>query len=122
MMSALSEGRNQFAQWMSGTALTCIWCLFVPISLLMSFWMPAALLFAVVEDRVGAAFEFGRIYNYIRNNFVNYLLAFLVFLVARFAVPLGAIAFCIGIVFTAFWALVTGTYAFAQAYRLSPTK
>jgi len=43
-------------------------------------------------------------------------------MVARFAVPFGMILFCIGIVFTAFWAMVVATYGFAQAYRLSPTK
>ena len=88
----------------------------------MSFWIPGALLFAIVEERIGAAFEFARIFNFIRNNFVNYLLAFLVGYLARFIVPFGAIAFCIGIVFTAFWSMVVTTYAFAQAYRLSPTK
>lgn len=113
---------NDFAQFASGTMATCLWCLVVPLSLALSFWLPAALTFAVVEDRIGAAFEIGRIWRYIKNNFVNYLLAFLVYLVARFAVPFGAILFCIGIVFTAFWSMVVAAYAFANAYRLSPVK
>jgi uncharacterized protein DUF4013 len=122
IFSAVAQGRNEFAQWASGVTLSCVWCLIFPISLALSFWMPAALMFAIIDDRIGAAFEFRRIFNYIRNNFVNYLLAFLVFLVARFAVPFGAIALCIGVFFTAFWAVVVATYGFAQAYRLSPTK
>jgi hypothetical protein len=122
VLSAITEGRHEAAQWASGMAMSCVWCLVFPLSLAMAFWMPAALLFAVLEDRVGAAFEFGRIAHYIRNNFVNYLLAFLVMLVARFIVPFGAILLCIGIIFTAFWAMVVMTYGFAQAYRLSPTK
>ena len=70
----------------------------------------------------GAAFEFRRIFNYIKTNFANYLLAFVVYLVARFAVPFGAILLCIGVVFTAFWSLLVAAYAFGYAYRLSPTK
>src|SRR6185369_613047 len=105
IFSAISEGRNEAVQWASGMMVSCVWCLIFPLSLAMSIWLPAALLFVVIEDRIGAAFEFSRIFNYIRNNFVNYLLAFLVAMVARFAVPFGVILFCIGIVFTAFWAM-----------------
>jgi hypothetical protein len=77
---------------------------------------------AVVERRFTAAFELGRLWRYIRGNLANYLLAFVVYLMARFAVPFGLILFCIGVVFTAFWAMITATAAFAQAYRLSPVK
>lgn len=123
VLTAISEHHdNDFAQFAGGTMMTCVWCLFFPFSLAMSFWLPAALTFAVVEDRIGAAFEFGRIFRYIKLNFVNYLLAFVVYLVARFAVPFGAILLCIGIVFTAFWSLLVASYAFAYAYRLSPSK
>ena len=96
----------------------CGWCFFVPISFALSFWLPAALLFAAVEQRFGAAFEFGRIYQFIKINFVNYLIAFVVFLIARFAAGFGLILFCIGVVLTAFWSMIVSTYAFAYAYRL----
>jgi len=93
-------------------------CLFVPISLALSFWIPAALLFAAVERRFGAGFEFRRIAQFIKDNLANYLLAFVVYLIARFAAGLGFILFCIGIVLTAFWSMIVSTYAFAYAYRL----
>jgi hypothetical protein len=113
---------NDFAQLASGTIFSLISCLIVPLSLAMSFWIPAALTFAVVEDRFGAAFEFAKIFHYIKNNFVNYLLAFVVYLVARFAVGFGFLLLCCGIFLTAFWSLIVATYAFAQAYRMSPAK
>jgi len=116
------RGGGDLANFAGGTMMTCVWCLFFPISLALSFWMPAAMLFAIVEDRIGAAFQFTKIFNFIKANFVNYLLAFVVMLVARFAVPFGMILLCIGIVFTAFWSFLVTTYAFASAYRLSPTK
>lgn len=106
----------------SGGAMSCAWCLVFPLSLVVSFFLPGGLLLAVVERRFTAAFEFGRLWNFIRGNFANYLLAFVVYLVARFAAPFGLILFCIGIVFTAFWAMVVASYAFGQAYRLSPVK
>lgn len=103
---------------MAGGMASCVWCLFVPISLALSFWLPAALLFVAVEQRFGAGFEFGRIYEFIKANFANYLIAFVVYLIARFAAGLGFILFCIGIVLTAFWSMIVSTYAFAYAYRL----
>src|SRR6185369_11706933 len=114
-----SIGRpDDLSRAMASGAASCVWCLFVPISLGLSFWLPAALLFAAVEQRFGAAFEFGRIYQFIKANFTNYLIAFVVYLIARFAAGLGFILFCIGIVLTAFWSMIVSTYAFAYAYRL----
>ena len=106
----------------SGGAMSCIWCLVVPLSLAISFFLPGGLTLAIVERRFTAAFEFGRLWRYIRGNITNYLLAFVVDLVARFAVPFGVILLCIGIFAVAFWAMVVATYAFATAYRMSPVK
>lgn len=102
----------------AGSMMSCASCFIVPISLAFSFWMPAALLFAAVDQRFGAAFEFGRIYAFIKANFANYLIAFVVSLIANFAASLGFILFCIGVVLTAFWSMIVRTYAFAYAYRL----
>jgi Protein of unknown function (DUF4013) len=98
--------------------MTCAWCLFFPLSLLFAFYIPAALLFAVAERDFGAAFQVGRIIGFIRDNAGNYVVAFVVYLIARFAAPLGLMMCCIGVVFTAFWAFLVATHAFAQAYRL----
>ena len=114
--------QEELARNLSGGMMGCAWCLIFPLSLAVSFFLPGALTLAVVERRFTAAFEIGRLWRYIRGNFSQYLLAFVVYLVARFAAPFGLILFCIGVVFTAFWAMVVATYAFATAYRLSPVK
>ena len=111
-------GPDDIARDLAGGAASCVWCLFVPVSLAFSFWVPAALLFASVEQRFGAAFEFGRIFQFIKANFANYLIAFVIYLIARFAAGFGVILFCIGVVLTAFWSMIVSTYAFAYAYRL----
>jgi len=94
-------------------------CLIAPLSLLLSFWIPGALLFAVVEERMGAAFEFARIWGFIRDNLGNYLLAFVVYIIARFVAGAGLILCCIGIIFTMFWQMLITSYAYAETWRLA---
>ncbi len=103
---------------LGGGMMTCAWCIFFPLSLLFAFYIPGALLFAVVERDFGAAFQVGRILGFIRDNLGNYVVAFVVYMVARFAAPLGLILCCIGVVFTSFWAFLIMTHAFAQTWRL----
>jgi len=107
---------------LGGGMAACVWCLIFPLSLAMALWLPGALLFAIVERRFGAAFEFAQITAFIRGNIGNYLLAFVVWLVVRMIVPFGMILLCVGIFFTGFWALVVAGYAFAESWRLAPVR
>ncbi|MCU1244832.1 MAG: hypothetical protein JWN02_742 [Acidobacteria bacterium] len=93
-------------------------CLIAPLSLLISFWLPGALLFAIVEQRFGAAFDFDRIWAFIRDNLGNYLLAFVIYFISRFIAGLGLILCCIGIIFTIFWQMLITSYAYAETWRL----
>jgi hypothetical protein len=110
-----NEGLNA----LGGTFAGCISCLFVPLSLAVTFFMPASLLFAAVERRFGAAFELGRIWPFIKQNIGNYILAIVVYLVARFLAGFGIALLCVGIIFTGFWSFLITTHAFAQVYRLA---
>ena len=49
-----------------GGMAACVWCLIFPLGLALAIWLPAALLFATVEQRFGAAFEFGQIASFIK--------------------------------------------------------
>lgn len=110
---------NDFLRNAGGAAPACVWCLVFPLSLAMAAWIPAALLFAVMEERFGAAFEFARIFAFIKANVGNYLLAFVVWLVVRMVVPFGLILLCVGIVFTSFWSLLVAGHAFGQVWRFA---
>lgn len=110
-----NEGAAALGSGLSG----CVACLFVPISLAVTFFMPAMLLFAAVEQRFGAAFEFGRIWPFIKQNIGNYLLAIVVYLIARFIGGFGVMLLCIGVIFTGFWSFLITAHAFAQVYRLA---
>src|ERR1019366_6713103 len=70
-----------------GGMAACVWCIAFPLGLAMALWLPGALMFAAVERRFGAAFEFGQIAAFIKANIGNYLLAFVVWLVVRMIVP-----------------------------------
>ncbi len=96
-----------------------MWCVMFPLSLALGVWMPAALLHAVVAGRFSAGFEFARIAAFIRANVGNYILAYVVWLIARFVAPFGLALCCVGVVFTMFWSFVVAAYGFGQVYRLS---
>lgn len=106
----------------AGGMVGCVWCLMAPLILVLSLWLPAALLRAIATGQFGAAFEFGKIWAFIRANLGNYLLAIVVHFVANFASQFGIFLLCIGIVFTAFLALCVTSHAFAQTYRLSTVR
>lgn len=115
----LSSVDNEAAQFFGSTIAGCIWCVMVPLSLAIVIFMPASLLFAAVERRTGAGFDFARIWPFIKNNIGNYLLAVVVYLVARFLGGFGIMLLCVGVIFTAFWAMLITTHAFAQVYRIA---
>jgi len=83
------------------------------------FFVPAALLFVAVEKRFGAAFEFARIWPFIRANVGNYFLAIIVHIIAQHLGGFGIALLCIGVIFTGFWSFLITAHAFAQVYRLA---
>jgi hypothetical protein len=105
---------------LSGGMAGCMACLIAPMALAITFFLPASLLFAIVEQRFGAAFEFGKIWAFIRANIGNYLLAIVIYLIARFLAGFGVMLLCIGVVFTGFWSFLIMAHGFAQAYKLAP--
>jgi hypothetical protein len=108
------SGVQAIASGMAG----CVVCLFVPISMMVLLFLPAALTLVIVEQRFNAAFEISRIWDFVRANIGNYLLAFVIFVIARFLSGFGMALLCIGVFFTAFWSVLITTHAFAQVYRL----
>jgi len=117
--AVLSGVDNEGLQTLGGGISGCVSCLFVPLSLAVMFFMPASLLFAIVEQRFSAAFEYARIWAFIRANVGNYLLAVVVYLIARFLGGFGFILLCIGVIFTGFWSMLITAHAFGQVYRLA---
>lgn len=113
-----NEGLRTLGSLLSG----CVSCLFVPVVFAVTFFLPGALLFAAMEQRFNAAFDFRRIWPFIKMNIGNYLLAIVVYLIARFIGSFGFILLCIGVFFTMFWSILITVHGFAQVYRLAPQK
>ena len=122
MFMAIAGQQNEAAGQISGIMSSFMGCLIAPLSLLMAFWLPGALLMTIITGEIGAAFQFGRIWSFIRGNVANYLLAIVVGLVARMAAQFGVMLFCIGVIFTGFWAVIVSAHALGQAWRLAPQK
>jgi hypothetical protein len=118
----VSSSDSDAARNIGGMSMACIYCLMLPLSLALALWLPAALLRVIVTREFSAAFEFSRIWQFIRENIGNYLLAIVVWLVARFAAGMGIVLCIVGVVFTGFWALTVAAHAFGQVYRLSRVK
>lgn len=110
---------NEAARSVGGLMASCVMCLFVPLIITLILFLPGSLLFVAVERRFGAAFEFQRIWAFIRQNIGNYILAILVYLIARMVGGVGFFLLCIGLVFTGFWSFLITTHGFAQVYRLA---
>lgn len=113
---------NEALHTFAGISASCVWCVMFPLSIGLAVWMPAALLMVVVTGDFSAGFDFKRIWQFIRANVGNYILAFVVWLVARFAASFGLILLCVGVFFTAFWAFCVAAYAFGEVYRMSKVR
>ena len=114
--------RDQDMSNIAGGLVGCVWCLFAPIVLIVSLWVPAALLRVIATQDFGAGFQFGAIWRFLKGNAGNYLLAVVVHLVAGFLAQFGVILLCVGVIFTAFWSFCVSMYAFAESWRLAPVK
>jgi hypothetical protein len=99
-----------------GVMTGCMMIIIVPLALMITFIMPAALVRAAVHQNVQAGLKVGEVLAFVKANFVNYLLAFVVYLAASFLGQMGVIIFCIGVFFTSFWGLVVASHAYGQVW------
>jgi hypothetical protein len=104
------------AEGLSAVMGVCIGCISLLWAVVMSVTLPAAIAFYVDEEDLGAAFRFGDIFAFVRENLSTYLLTFVMSWVANLIGSLGSIVCGVG------W-LVTGPYAwmvtgnlYGQAY------
>ncbi|MDX1582784.1 MAG: DUF4013 domain-containing protein [Thermoanaerobaculia bacterium] len=94
----------------------CMVLIIVPLALVISFVLPAALVRAAIYRTVGAGLAIGPVFAFVRDNFVNFLLSFIVYLAANFIGQMGIVIFCIGVFFTSFWGLAVASHAYGQTW------
>ena len=105
-----------------GAFLACMNCLSVLWGFLVAVVTPAATIRYAITGEFISGFQFGEIFNFIANNLANYIIAFLLTLVANFIGGSGLILCGVGVLFTGLWALLVQAHLFGQVYRASQTQ
>lgn len=101
---------------------TFLYCLNIVYSLALSFWLSGALTFYALRENFGALFSLGEIFRFISANIGNYLLAWILSLVASFVAGFGVILCVVGVLFTGFWAYLVWAHLFGQVWRQASQK
>jgi hypothetical protein len=91
-------------------------CLNILWSIVMSIVLPAAIAFFAAEGQLSAAFRFGEILTFVRDNFVTYLITFVMSWVASLVGSLGLIVCGLGVFVTAPYGYFVTGHLYGQAY------
>ena len=102
--------------WLCVTSLSCLSGLY---GLFLGIVTPAAMTQYADSGDFGALFRVGQIFKYITSNLGPYVIALLLGLVAAFIASFGFVLCVIGVVFTAFWAMLVANFLLGQVYAAS---
>lgn len=111
-IGALSEDAQGFGSVLS-VGLSCLNFLW---SIAISLLLPAAIAFYVAEDELAAAFRFGDIFAFVRDNLKTYVITFLMSWVANFVGGLGSIICGVGVLVTSPYGYMVTAHLYGQAY------
>lgn len=100
-----------------GFVAICLTCFQILFSLLGYFLLPAGLIRYAQYDTLGAAFQFGELFSFIRENIGDYVIAVLLSWVAGIVAGFGVILCVIGVFFTYFWATLVSANLYGQLAR-----
>jgi len=89
-------------------------CLSALWGLLVAVFLPAATINYAVKGDLASFFRFGEIWDLIRNNTGNYIIALLLSIVAALVASLGVVACGVGVFFTGFWAALATAHLLGQ--------
>lgn len=116
--TASNSGGNTLAT-LAGLVSICFACFAAIYGILLAVVIPSALTQYAVTGQLGAAFRFSEVYNYIRANASNYIIAILLGLVANFVAQFGIIACVIGLFATIPWSQFVQYHLYGEVYRHS---
>jgi hypothetical protein len=97
-------------------------CLSVLWGFLVAVVAPAAIIRYAITGEFISGFQFGQILSLIANNLANYIIAFLLSMLASIIGGFGMIFCGFGVLFTGFWASLVYAHLFGQVYRASETQ
>lgn len=99
-----------------GILTSCIVCLTLVYSIVMGFFLPAAIGNFAATGELRSAFRFGEIFQLVKKNVGAYLLVILGSWVAGLVASLGVIACVIGVLFTSAYSAAITSHLIGQAY------
>lgn len=105
------------ASGLMGLVVLCFQCLTVVLSIALSFFVYAPITRFALNNRIETFWDFQGAWNFIRANIGNYVVAFLLALVANFIGGFGVILCFIGVIFTTFWSYLVSAHLFGQVAR-----
>jgi hypothetical protein len=91
-------------------------CFNIVWGIAISILLPAAIAFWIADDELGSAFRFGKVFNFVRDNFTTYLITFLMSWVASILGSLGVIVCGIGWFVTMPYSWFVTAHLYGQAY------
>jgi hypothetical protein len=104
------------AEALSSVLSVMLSCLSFLWGIAMSILLPAAMAFYVADGELSAAFRFGEVFAFVRDNLKTYLITFLMSWVASFVGGLGTIVCGVGVLVTAPYGWMVTGHLYGQAY------
>jgi hypothetical protein len=104
------------AEELSTLLSLCLSCLSFLYAIVLSVVLPGAIAFWVANDDLSAAFRFGDVFAFVRDNVATYLITFIMSWVANLIGSLGSLVCGIGWLVTAPYALMVTGHLYGQAY------
>jgi Protein of unknown function (DUF4013) len=115
-----SRGAGDALAMMGGLGIFGLYAFILLAVVVLHLFLPAVLARVALKDDFAAGFEVGPVFGFIRDNFVNYLLSLVFYLVASFLSQFGVILCCVGVFPLAFWAYLILAYGLGETLRLNP--
>jgi hypothetical protein len=100
-----------------GIISACVSCIQIIVSLIANALLPAGIIRYAEYGSLGSAFQFGEIFNFIKNNIGDYIIVVLLGWVAGLLAAFGLILCLVGIFFTGFWSTLVTANLYGQLAR-----
>ncbi len=104
-----------------GLLLVCVNCLIILGALFINLFVYAPLTNFAIHNQINTFWDFRGAWNFIKANPGNYIIAFILALVANFISGFGVILCFIGVFFTTFWATLVISHLYGQVARSNMT-
>lgn len=112
-----AEGGRDAQQLATMVGLASL-CFYFPLQLAGTFIAPVGILRFIESGSLGSAFQLGEVFAFVKRNFINVLLAFVVGMAAQILASFSLLLLCVGIFFGLAWQMMVVGNAYGQVLRI----